>query len=175
MKSLYFSLLLFPLLGFSQNTNSINPDVTNSNSLVRAADNLTLHTAFKLVNQVFKTATTLNTKVAVAVLDASGTIIILVRADGVGPHNIEAARRKAYTALSTGTNTLILIRNAEKNPDTRNLNSLPELLLLSGGTPIFYQGNIIGSIGVAGGGSLENDDFLAKSAVEIEASLTIQK
>lgn len=175
MKSLYFSLLLFPLLGFSQNTNSISPDVTNTNSLVRAADNLTLHTAFKFVNQVFKTATTLNAKVAVAVLDASGTIIILVRADGVGPHNIEAARRKAYTALSTGTNTLLLTRNAEKNPDTRNLNSLPELLLLSGGTPIFYKGNVIGSIGVAGGGSPENDDFLAKSAVEIEASLTIQK
>ena len=98
-----------------------------------------------------------------------------MRADGVGPHNLEAARRKAYTALSTKTNTLTLTRNADKNPDTQNLNSLPELLLLSGGSPIFYDGNIIGSIGVAGGGSPENDDYLAKSAIDMESILKTLK
>lgn len=31
-----------------------------------------------------------------------------------------------------------------KNPDTKNLNAVTELLLLSGGTPIWFKGNING-------------------------------
>ncbi|WP_240047097.1 heme-binding protein [Hymenobacter nivis] len=36
----------------------------------------------------------------------------------MGPHNTEAARRKAYTALSTKPATLLLGRSARANPDT---------------------------------------------------------
>ncbi|MBW3524846.1 heme-binding protein [Chryseobacterium sp. NKUCC03_KSP] len=90
-------------------------------------------------------------------------------------HNTEASRRKAYTALSTKTPTLLLLRNSEKNPDTKNQNSLPELLLLSGGTPIWYKGEIIGSVGVSGGGSPENDDWIAQSASIPEIGITTTK
>ena len=111
----------------------------------------------------------------IVILDKSGTIIILVRGDGVGPHNLEAARRKAYTALSTKTTTLTLLRNANRNDDIKNLNTLPELLLLSGGVPLYYKGDVIGSIGIAGGGSPENDDTIAKSAIIPEIGLTTNK
>jgi uncharacterized protein GlcG (DUF336 family) len=50
------------------------------------------------------------------------------------------------------------LRNADSKADTRNLNTIPELLLLSGGTPVYFEGEIIGSVGIAGGGSPENDD-----------------
>jgi len=113
--------------------------------------------------------------VSIAILDASGTTVMLLRGNGVGPHNTEASRRKAYTALSTKTPTLVLMRNAEKNPDTKNLNTLPELLLLSGGVPVWYQNNIIGSVGVSGGGSPENDDLIAKSATITELNITTSK
>lgn len=99
----------------------------------------------------------------------------MVRGDDVGSHNTEAARRKAYTALSTETATIDLLRNAETNSDSKNLITLPELLLLSGGSPIWYKGNIIGSIGVAGGGSPENDDLIAKSAKINELGITTTK
>jgi len=67
------------------------------------------------------------------------------------------------------------LRNAQANDDTKNLNTLPELLLLSGGSPIWYKGTIVGSIGVAGGGSPDNDDFLAKSATIQEFGITTSK
>ena len=103
-----------------------------------------------------------NKKIAVAFLDASGKPILITIADGVGPHNLEAARRKAFTALSTKTPTLILARNASANPDTQNLNTLPELLLLGGGVPIIVNNKVIGSVGIAGAGGPEQDDAIAQ-------------
>ena len=108
-----------------------------------------------------------NKKIAVAFLDASGKPILITIADGVGPHNLEAARRKAFTALSTKTPTLILARNASANPDTQNLNTLPELLLLGGGVPIIVNNKVIGSVGIAGAGGPEQDDAIAQKIVTL--------
>lgn len=67
------------------------------------------------------------------------------------------------------------MRNAAKSTDAQNLNSLPELLLLSGGAPIYYKNEIIGSIGIAGGGSAENDDTIARSVGIPSAGITATK
>ena len=170
-----FLFLLIANVSIGQDTLETRKSELSINNYVKTVSNLTLDAAFDINKRVTKTAALLDKKVSIAILDASGTIILITRADGVGPHNTEAARRKAYTALSTKTATLALLRNAEKNPDTKNLNTLPELLLLSGGIPIWYNGNIIGSIGVAGGGSPENDDSIAKSAAITELGITITK
>jgi uncharacterized protein GlcG (DUF336 family) len=97
---------------------------------------------------------------------------MLTRGETVGSHNTEAAQRKAYTALSTRTPTLLLSRNARSNPDSQNLATIPELLLLSGGYPLWHNGKVIGSIGIAGGGSPENDDLIAKSGAIATAQIT---
>lgn len=142
---------------------------------VKPVNNLSTEAALELASRISKAASSKNKTVSIALLDASGTTILLLRGNNVGPHNTEASRRKAYTALSTKTPTLVLLRNAEKNPDTKNLNSLPELLLLSGGTPIWYRGEIIGSVGISGGGSPENDDWIAQSATIPEIGITTTK
>lgn len=163
------------MLSIGQNKIEPSKTIFSTSSYVKSVDNLTLVAAFELSKRVTQSAAKLNTKVSMAILDASGSTILILCADNVGPHNTEAARRKAYTALSTKTATLQLLRNTEINPDSKNLNTLPELLLLSGGTPIWYKGNIIGSIGVAGGGSAENDDLIAKSAEIKEIGITTTK
>ncbi len=146
--------------------------ITSPGEYVKSIDNLTLAAAFELTRRATHTADSLHKKVTIAVLDASGVILMITRGEGVGPHNTEAARRKAYTALSTKTPTILLMRNAKSSADAQNLNTLPELLLLSGGVPIWYHGNVIGSIGIAGGGSAENDDFIGKSVSISEAGIT---
>ena len=45
--------------------------------------------------------------------------------------------RKAYTALSTKTPTRLFAERARSNPETANLNTLDELLLLGGGIPLW--------------------------------------
>ena len=130
-------------------------------------ESLTQEAAIKGLTYANAIAKEANKKIAVAFLDASGKPILITIADGVGPHNLEAARRKAFTAVSTKTPTLILARNASANPDTQNLNTLPELLLLGGGVPIIVNNKVIGSVGIAGAGGPEQDDAIAQKIVTL--------
>ena len=173
----YLILLLLPLFSLAQISikksivaNQLNKNATEN--YTTESTQLTLKTAFQITEQARATATALGKNVTIAILDGSGQIIILTRGEEVGPHNTEAARRKAYTALSTKTPTLLLSRNARSNPETQNLATLPELLLLGGAHPLWYNGKVVGSIGIAGGGSPENDDTIAKSGAIINAQIT---
>lgn len=175
MKTLLLLVSLIPIIVSAQQNSNPKKIAKLNDSYIKCIDNLTLDAAYVLTKRATEKASEFDKKVSIAILDASGNIILLVRGDNVGIHNTEAARRKAYTALSTKTPTLELLRNTNLNPDIQNLNTLPELLLLSGGSPIWYNGNIVGSIGVAGGGSPENDDLIAKSASINENGITTNK
>ncbi|WP_222853136.1 GlcG/HbpS family heme-binding protein [Massilia genomosp. 1] len=110
-----------------------------------------------------------------AVADRGGNLVALKRADGVGPHNTLAAQRKAYTALSAKTPTRVLAERARTEPDTANLTSLPELLLLGGGLPLLSGNEVIGGIGVAGSGGAAMDEACAARAIaSLAAKLSIQ-
>lgn len=105
--------------------------------------------------------------IVVSVVDRGGNLVAVQRGDGVGPHNLDASRRKAFTALSTRSSTLDLARNAAFDPDARNLATLPELLLLGGGVPLRAQDQVVGAIGVAGGGGALNDHACALAAIAV--------
>lgn len=156
---LLFLFLALPFMTMAQSSvqETGNKYIDNIPTLnLAAAQQLMLNAASK-AESLGKTAT-------IVILDASDELILAARGKNIGPHNTEAARRKAYTSLSTKMGSLQLMRAAQNNPDSENLNTLPELLLLSGGTPIYWKGNVVGSIGIAGGGSAENDDIIAKAA-----------
>ncbi|OCK52926.1 hypothetical protein BA768_09790 [Chryseobacterium sp. CBo1] len=175
MKIQFLFVLLSSYLCFGQNKTEKTILHYPTYEYVKSVNNLSAEAALELAKRILKAASTKNKNVSIALLDASGTTVLLLRGDGVGPHNTEASGRKAYTALSTKTPTLLLLKNSEKNPDTKNMNSLPELLLLSGGTPIWYKGEIIGSVGISDGGSAENDDWIAQSASIPEIGITTTK
>lgn len=132
---------------------------------LRQQPELTLAAANRLATGAVEACRRQERDIVVAVLDRGGNLVALQRADGVGPHNTEASRRKAYTALSTRTATLVLARKAQAEPDARNLSTLPELLLLGGGLPLTAKGQPAGAIGVAGGGGAVNDHACALAAL----------
>ena len=143
-------------------------------AITRSNADLTLEGARKIAAHLEKASDELGKKIAIAIVDSKGEIILLVRGDGVGPHNVEAARRKAYTSLSTKTATLELARKSRANRDTENLAQLPELLLLGGGQPLWSAGNLVGAVGVAGGGGPENDDLIASKSAQAGPGLNIK-
>lgn len=165
-KGLLFSGFLSLALssGYAQQTDA------NKKWLVQRAQ-LTLNTALELAKRVRDKAHTMGKEVSVAIVGSQGETLVLMKGDGVGVHNTEAARRKAFTALSTKTSTLSLLRAIRQNPDSYNLNTLPELLLLSGGVPIWQGAYVIGAVGVAGGGGADNDEIIAKAATIAEAEI----
>ncbi len=147
-------IMLFSLVAFSQTETLVEKSVT-----------LNQKGAFELFQQVNLEAKKIDKNVSVAILNSQGVVLLLVKGDNVGPHNTEASRRKAFTSVSTKTPSLELMQNAAKSSDAKNLNTLPELLLLGGGAPVFYNGELIGSVGVSGGGGSENDHLIAIKAI----------
>lgn len=104
--------------------------------------------------------------IAVVVVDRGGNTLMANRHETVGPHNLGAAEKKAYTALSTKTATMLLSQNANENKDAKNLTTLSNLLLLGGGLPVRYENQVVGAIGVAGAGGTKNDHYCAETAVK---------
>ena len=132
---------------------------------LRTVSDITLASAQQLSHAALAACQLKGRQIVVTVLDRGGNTVSVQRADGVGPHNTEASRRKAYTALSTRTDTQTLASSARANPDAANLTTLPELLLLGGGLPLTAKGQIVGAIGVAGGGGALHDRACAQAAV----------
>ena len=129
-------------------------------NLARHAD-LDLATARQLADATLKHCTG-----ALSVLDRGGNVLVAMRPEGVGPHNLLASQRKAWTALSSKTPTRLFAERARSNPEASNLNSIPELLLLGGGVPLFAEGELVGAMGVAGAGGSEQDEACVLKAAE---------
>lgn len=91
-----------------------NKTEKNTITYRQSTESLTQEGAITAMNYAKAIAKASNKNIAIAILDASGRTLLMSIADGVGPHNLEAARRKAFTALSTKTPTLLLARNAAK-------------------------------------------------------------
>ena len=135
----------------------------SENSPVRTISNLTSKGALQVAEHTIQNAALQGKTITVVVVDASGTVIVVIKGDGVGPHNTQASEKKAFTALSTKTATLTLLRRAQQHSDTMNLNTIDSLLLLAGGQPLYYEGALVGAIGISGAGP-ELDQALAEQA-----------
>ena len=88
--------------------------------------------------------------VAVAVVDRGGNTQVILRDHFAGPHTLETAIRKAWTANSFRQSTadLAALLHAGKIPQQVQHN--PGALLVGGGVVIEAQGQILGGIGVSG-------------------------
>ena len=105
-------------------------------------------------------------KVVVVVVDRSGAMATMLRADGTNPHNFELARRKAYTSRTFRQTTGEFLKRSE-NPQSSGLRTLPGVTWSSGGgAPIMRANEAIGGIGVSGAPGGGGDDVCAKAAVE---------
>src|SRR5580700_9369273 len=89
--------------------------------------------------------------VSAVVVDRAGEVIVAMRADNAGPHTMENARRKAYTALSFRTATSEYAkRYADNNPVVRQQVTLPSVIAIPGGLPVKVGDDVIGGVGVSG-------------------------
>jgi uncharacterized protein GlcG (DUF336 family) len=134
--------------------------------MVLSQSNLSLELANALASGALAACAAIDQTAVVAVVDRGGNLVALQRGDNVGPHNTVAAQRKAFTALSTKSNSGELDEKARNDPASQNLNTVPELLLLGGGAPVRLDGEVIGAVGVAGAGGSANDAACAAQTIE---------
>ncbi len=85
---------------------------------------------------------------SVAVVDRAGRLKVFLQGDGAAPHNLELARRKAYTARTfRRTSADWATRTETTNQGQRMLN---DVIPLMGGVPINVGEETIGGVGLSG-------------------------
>ena len=88
--------------------------------------------------------------VSVVVVDRSGVNMVALRADGAGPHTMENARRKAYTALTFKMTSEDFAKAMESNPVRRQQATLPGVIGIPGGVPVKVGNDVIAGVGLSG-------------------------
>ncbi len=119
--------------------------------------NISLATANEIVTEAARACVAKGYNVSVAVVDRAGVLRAFVRTDKAGPHTVEAARAKAFTAASSRVATSMMAENIQKNPAAAQMVSIPGFLVLAGGVPVRIGDETIGAVGIGGapGGNLD--------------------
>lgn len=128
--------------------------------------------ALKLARATMAACRKESLQVAVAVVDRSGVMQVMIRDRFAGPHTPETARRKAWTAVSFRTDTTQMAANTKAGMEASGARGVTGALMLGGGVMVRAGGALVGAVGVSGAPSGKLDEDCAKIAIaEIQADL----
>jgi uncharacterized protein GlcG (DUF336 family) len=105
-------------------------------------------------------------QVAVAVVDRSGLLQVLLRDRFAGAHTVEAATRKAWTAASFRISSAALAAETQAGKPMSGIRAVPQVLAIGGGQVIEAGGSTLAGIGVSGAPGGEADDACALAGVK---------
>ncbi len=105
-------------------------------------------------------------QVAVAVVDRSGLTQVLLRDRFAGPHTVDVATNKAWTASSMRMSTIAFGLETQAGKPMSGLRSHPRVMAAGGGVVIEGGGSIFGGIGVSGGPGGEADEACAMAGIK---------
>jgi uncharacterized protein GlcG (DUF336 family) len=104
-------------------------------------------------------------QVAVAVTDRSGVAQVLLRDRFAGPHTVQTAIDKAFTAVTFRQDTLAFDIATAKEARAAGARTLPRIVPVGGGVLIEAAGSILGAIAVSGAPGGEADDQCARAGL----------
>ena len=126
---------------------------------------MTPETALKAVTAALADCRKRGYQVTVAVVDRGGAAQALMRDRFAGPHTVQTAIDKAYTAISFRTDTLELAAATQAGAPGSGIRQIPNVVAVGGGVNIAAGGTTVGAIGVSGAPSGTADDACAKAGI----------
>ncbi len=126
---------------------------------------LTTETALKAAQAALAKCRASSYQVAVAVVDRSGLTQVQLRDRYAGPHTIELSVNKAWTAVTTRTDTSELDKLTRPGEAMAGLRNVPRVVAIAGGLKIEAGGSLLGAIGVSGAPGGEADEACAKAGL----------
>lgn len=105
-------------------------------------------------------------QVAVAVVDRMGVTQVMLRDQYAGPHTPDTSERKAWTAVSFRTDTLLLAENTGPNSPQSGARNIENVLMIGGGIPVLVSGSIVAGIGISGAPSGKADHACAQAGID---------
>src|SRR6266850_4195108 len=104
--------------------------------------------------------------ITVAVVDRAGDVRLIINGDTASPHNLELARRKAYTARTFRRPSLEWAKGTAGDSQLAGQRQLADVIPLGGGVPIMIGDEAIGAVGVSGSaGGQPGDEACARAGV----------
>lgn len=135
---------------------------------------LTPETALKAAQAALASCRANGFQATVAVVDRMGVVQVLLRDRLAGPHTVEMARDKAWTAVSFRTNTTALAQATQGGAPQSGIRNRPGVAAVGGGIMIEAAGSLLGGIGVSGApGGKEDDSCAAAGIAAIRDSLEL--
>jgi len=105
-------------------------------------------------------------QVGVAVVDRAGITQVFLRDRFAGPHTVEVAINKAWTAASFRTSTLTLAAETQAGRPMSGIRGVARFTAVGGGVLIEGGGSSFGAIGVSGAPGGEADEVCANAGIK---------
>lgn len=100
--------------------------------------------------------------VVIAILDSGGHLVLLQRLDNTQFSSIEVAQKKAYSAVAFRRPTKVFQDLVAAGGEGLRILKLEGAIPIEGGVPLILDGKIVGSIGISGVTS-QQDNQIAKA------------
>ena len=130
-----------------------------------ATRSLTPEAALRAAQAALQSCAKSGYQVAVAVSDRAGNPLVMLRDRFAGPHTVDTAINKAYTALTFKIDTLSFARLTQAGEPMSGIRQLPRVVAIGGGRGIESAGSLVGAIGISGAPGGEADDACARAGI----------
>ena len=127
---------------------------------------LTPETALKAAHAALKKCRDNGYQAAVAVVDRMGVLQVFLRDRFAGPHTVDMASAKAYSAVSFRTSTTELAEMTQAGRAQSGIRHRPGVAAVGGGMMIQASGSLLGAIGVSGAPGGKEDEACAAAGIE---------
>lgn len=124
---------------------------------------ISLDEAQKIANGALAEARAQKVSSTIVIFNKVGDAIVTLKDDGTALHTEATAGKKAFTALTLGAPTSVVSDILKNVPQ---LKEIDKIVSLPGGFPIVINGELVGSIGVAGAMSADIDAKIAVKGLE---------
>lgn len=126
---------------------------------------LTPDTALKAAQAALTKCRDSGYQATVAVVDRMGVTQVLIRDRFAGPHTLDMAQAKAYSAVSFRTSTTDLAEASQAGRPQSGIRHLPGVAAVGGGLTIEAAGSLLGAIGVSGAPGGSEDDVCGAAGI----------
>ncbi|MCZ8251085.1 MAG: heme-binding protein [Hylemonella sp.] len=127
---------------------------------------LTPETALKAAQVALEFCRKQGYQTAIAVVDRSGVLQVLLRDRYAGAHTPGVATDKAWTSASFKTSTLEFAKETQAGRPMSGIRDVPRVIAAGGGLPIEAGGSLLGAIGVSGAPGGEADEACARAGIK---------
>ncbi|WP_281560606.1 heme-binding protein [Thalassomonas sp. RHCl1] len=107
---------------------------------------------------------------SISIVNDQGILVYFYRGDNSGSNTVHTSYRKAYTSATLKMATSGLSHIVESEGYSQLGKMEDDILLLTGGLPIFYENQLVGAIGLSGSPSPALEEGCGKKALEAHQS-----